>query len=103
MRKAIKEAVSSLKLDKQGFLETRVGTHSLRAGWGDIALKFSGADLDHKKKLGQWSSDTFLIYIHDQIAEYSEGWTEKMAVPRFYFNLEGACIETTLEMMLPWV
>ena len=31
-----------------------------------------------------------MIYIHDQIAEYSEGWTEKMSTPRSYFNLEGA-------------
>ena len=40
--------------------------------------------------MGRWSSDTFLIYIHDQINEYSEGWSKKMAEPRAFFNLEGA-------------
>jgi len=34
MRKTIKEAVMTLKLNKQGFSETRARTHSLRAGGG---------------------------------------------------------------------
>ena len=63
-----------LDLGKNGIIPERVGTHSLRAG-GAMALKFAGADRDDIKKMGRWSSDTFLIYIHDQIAEYSEGWT----------------------------
>ena len=57
-----------------------------------MALKMPGADRDDIKKMGRWSSDTFLIYIHDQIAEFSEGWTKKMATPRSYFNLEGAFV-----------
>ena len=67
MRVAIRRAVISLKLDKHGILPSRVGTHSFRAG-GAMALKFAGADRDDIKKMGRWSSDTFLIYIHDQIA-----------------------------------
>ncbi len=55
-----------------------------------MAIKFAGADRDDIKKMGRWSSDTFLLYIHDQIAEYSEGWTERMGVVRSFFNLEGA-------------
>ena len=89
MRVALRRAVIKLGLAKNGITSKRVGTHSLRAG-GAMALKFAGADRDDIKKMGRWSSDTFLIYIHDQIAEYSEGWTEKMATPRSYFNLEGA-------------
>ena len=57
-----------------------------------MALKFAGADRDDIKKMGRWSSDTWLVYIHDQIAEYSEGWTKKMDIPRSYFNLEGAFV-----------
>ena len=91
MRVAIRRAVIALRLDKNGFLPSRVGTHSFRAG-GAMALKFAGADRDDIKKMGRWSSDTFLIYIHDQIAEYSEGWSKKMAEPRAFFNLEGAYI-----------
>ena len=55
-----------------------------------MSLKFLDADCDDIKKMGRWSSDTFLIYIHDQIVEYSEGWTKKMATTCSYFNLEGA-------------
>jgi len=84
----IRRAVIKLGLEKNGIIPSRVGTHSFRAG-GAMALKFAGADRDDIKKMGRWSSDTFLLYIHDQIAEYSEGWTEKMSVPRSYFNLEG--------------
>ena len=55
-----------------------------------MALKFAGADRDDIKKMGRWSSDTFLMYIHDQIAEHSEGWTAQMGVSRPFHNLEGA-------------
>ena len=65
-----------------------MGTHSFRAG-GAMAIKFSSGNRDDTKKMGRWSSDTFLMYIHNQIAEYTEGWTEKMATPRSFFNLEG--------------
>ena len=51
-----------------------------------MALKFSGADRDDIKKMGRWSSETCLVYIHDQIAEYLEGWTKKMSVPCSFFN-----------------
>ena len=89
VRRATKAAVLKLGLAANVVTPCRVGTHSLRAG-GAMALKFAGASRDDIKKMGRWSSDTFLIYIHDQIAEYSEGWTDKMATPRSYFNLEGA-------------
>lgn len=65
--KVIKNTVRILTLDKQG-----VGTHFFRAG-GAMALNFAGTDHDNIKKLGQWSSDMFMIYIHDQIVEYSKG------------------------------
>ena len=82
---AIRRAVITLQLSKKGIIPDRVGSHSLQAG-GAMALKFAGADRDNIKKMGRWSSDTFLVYIHDQIAEYSEGWTNKMSVPRSFFN-----------------
>ena len=85
---AIRRAVITLQLSNKGIIPDRVGYHSLRAG-GAIALKFAGADRDDIKNMGRWSSDTFLVYIHDQIAEYSERWTKKMSVPRSFFNLEG--------------
>ena len=56
---AVRATVVQLKLDKNGIIPERVGTHSLRAG-GAMALKFAGADRDDIKKMGRWSSDTFL-------------------------------------------
>jgi len=58
-----------------------------------MTLKFAGADSPGIKKMGIWLGVTFLHYIHDQIAECSEGWTAKMAIPRSYFNLEGAFVQ----------
>jgi len=58
-----------------------------------MALEFAGADRDDIKNMGRWSSDNFLLYIHNQIAKYSEGWTEKMVVPMSYFNLEGTSMD----------
>ena len=94
MRIAIRRAVISLGLEKHGIVPSRVGTHSFRAG-GAMALKFAGADGPDIMKMGRWSGNTFLMYIHDQVAEYSEGWTEKMGVHREYFNLEGAFTDAT--------
>ena len=48
----------------------QVGSHFLISGEA-MTLKFSGADQDDIKKIGSWSPDIFLIYINDQIAEYS--------------------------------
>ena len=91
IRVSLRRAVILLDLGKNGITAERVGTHSLRAG-GAMALLFAGATRDEIKKMGRWSSDTWLVYIHDQIAEFSEGWTKKMATPRSYFNLEGAFV-----------
>jgi len=76
IRAALRQAVIKLDLKKKGIIATRVGLHSLRAG-GAMALKFAGAGHVDIKNTGRWNSDTFLMYIHDQIAEYSGGWTEK--------------------------
>ena len=80
--------VIKLGLGKYRIIPSRMGTHSFRAGVV-MALNFLGADQDDIKKMGRWSSDTFLVYIHDQIAEYSESWTNKIATLRSCFNLEG--------------
>ena len=88
IRVALRRAVILLDLQKNGITSDRVGTHSLRSG-GAMALKFAGAKPEEIMKMGRWSGVTFLMYIHDQIAETSEGWTQKMSTPRSYFNLEG--------------
>ena len=74
INRLVKGTVKALNLGKQDFTLTLVGSHSLQAG-GAMALKHSGADRDTICKQGQWSLDTFLQYIHLQIAAFSAGLT----------------------------
>ena len=89
VNKAVKVAVADLKLPTNGIPIKRVGTHSLRAG-GAMALALNGATRDMIKKIGRWSSDTFLMYIHEQIAHLTHGVAEKMSQVVLFFNVEGA-------------
>ena len=43
-----------------------------------MALKLNGYDKETIMKIGRWSSDTFLTYIHSQIAALTMGVTAKM-------------------------
>ena len=83
---AVKQAVASLGLLSHGFILKEVSSHSLRAG-GAMALKLHGYDRDTIKKMGRWSSDTFLTYIHEQIGAFSAGLSTKMATPIPFHNM----------------
>ena len=49
-------------------------------------LKLDGQDHDMIKKLGRWSSDTYLKYIQSQIGELTAGIATRMARPmRFHY------------------
>ena len=93
INKAVKEAVDSLGLQKQGFRLNDVSSHSLRAG-GAMALKLHGYDRDTIKKIGRWSSDTFLTYIHEQIGAFSAGIAQQMAIPIPFYNMANVIAVT---------
>jgi len=78
MNQAVKRAVLELNMHSQGFTNKNVGSHSLRAG-GAMAMKLNGIDRDTIKKKGRWSSDTFLMCIHEQTAHFSAGIAKKMS------------------------
>jgi len=78
MNQAVKRAVLELGMYDQGFTSKNVGSHSLRAG-GAMAAKLNGVDRDTIKKMGRWSSDTFLMCIHEQIAHLTAGIAKKMS------------------------
>jgi hypothetical protein len=63
-----------------------VGTHSLRAG-GAMALKLNKEDDSVIMKYGRWSSNTFLMYIHNQIGHLAEGISTKMSTPVPFLNI----------------
>lgn len=56
---------------------SRIGSHSLRSG-GAVALHLAGLDHTTIKKLGRWSSDTYLLYIQTQVANLTHGVASRM-------------------------
>lgn len=89
---AIKSAVKALGLDKQGFSPRSISSHSLRAG-SAMALHLNGASSDTIRKMGRWSSDTFLMYIHEQVSAFSAGLSAKMATEIGWHNIKGPQIQ----------
>ena len=88
INKIVKSAVRALHLDKKGFPPEAVSSHSLRAG-GAMAMHLNGIDRDKIRKQGRWSSDTFLMYIHEQISAFSAGLSARMSLDVGWFNMEG--------------
>ncbi len=87
INKALKESIRTLNLQQCGFNATNVSSHSLRAG-GAMAMKLNGIDCITIKKHGRWSSNTFMMYIHEQIGAVMAGVSTKMStfIP-FHNNL----------------
>ena len=79
-------AAKSLELDKQAIDPDLIGAHSLRSG-GAMALKLHGYDDTTIRKMGRWTSDTFLQYIHNQIAHLSEDISKKMSMALPFLNI----------------
>ena len=75
-----------LNLNKQGLLPKHVGSHSLRAG-GAMTMHLNKVDHNTIKKMGRWSSDTSLMYIHEQIAAFSSGISTQMSNPIVFQNI----------------
>ena len=81
----VKLAAIALRLHEQSYDIDRVGSHSLRSG-GAIELHLNGIGVPVIKKLGWWSGDTFMTYIHEQIASTMIGVSSAMTrcVPNFF-------------------
>ena len=86
--KAVRLAVTALNLPQAGIKAEQVGSHSLRAS-GAMAMKLNGSDRDTIRKFGRWNSDTFLMYIHNQIAHFSAGVSKRMARFVPFRNIAG--------------
>jgi hypothetical protein len=89
---AVKTAVKATGLVKHGFPLTCISTHSLRAR-GAMAMHLNKVDRDTIWKMGRWSSDTFLMYIHEQISAFLCGISEKMSTEIGWHNIEGPMYE----------
>ena len=88
----VRVAATALNLKEQAIDPDLLGSHSLRAG-GAMALKLHGEADTTIKKMGRWTSLTFLQYIHNQIAHLSKDMSKKMSMPLPFLNIaaiEGA-------------
>jgi hypothetical protein len=87
----VKDLVEALGYTSAGYDRRSVSSHSLRAG-GAMAMKLNDIDRDTIKKFGRWSSDTFLMYIHEQISAFSAGVSKKMTTNIKFHNIAGPTI-----------
>jgi hypothetical protein len=83
---ALRLGASASNLLNSGYSLDRISGHSHRAS-GAMALKLNGADIATIKKLGRWSSDTFLMYIHNQISSLTTGLSQLMTIPHVFHNV----------------
>ena len=71
MNIAVTSSVSELGLEQNGLHCNHVGSHRLRAG-GATVMHLHGIRHNTIKKMGLWSSDTFLMYVYEQISDFSK-------------------------------
>jgi hypothetical protein len=83
---ALKNTAEVLGLAKHNIHPKDISSHSLRAG-GAMALHLGGAPAHTIKILGRWSSDTFLLYIHEQLAGFSAGLSTAMSATSLSHNV----------------
>ena len=86
--KAVKDAAEEIGLYEPeiGYQRSDVSSHSLREG-GAMAMHLAGVDTNKIRKQGRWKSDTFLMYIHEQISAFAAGVSIKMTD-----NIQFRCI-----------
>ena len=88
VRAAILQGAVGDNLEASGYDLSRIGSHSLRSG-GATNLKIRGYSDAMIKKLGRWSSNTFMRYIQAQIGELTEGVATAMAESLRFLNVGG--------------
>ena len=84
--KMVRDTAKKLKLHHQAIDHDLVGANLLRAG-GAMALKLHSYDETTIRKMGRWTSLTFLQYIHNQIAHLSKDISKKMSIPLPFVNV----------------
>jgi hypothetical protein len=83
---AVRRGARLAMLTDSGYNLARIGAHSLRAS-GAMALWLSGHGSEAIMKLGRWRTQTFLTYIHAQIAATTAGTSSRMRRPVEFHNV----------------
>jgi hypothetical protein len=73
-------------MDQQGIRLSYVSSHSLMVGVA-TAMHLNNIPDCTIQKMGRWSSDKFLIYIHEQIAAFSRGVSKQMGLKVNFKNI----------------
>ena len=90
MLKLVHASAVALILAAKAFPAERMGTHLLQVG-GTIDMKVNEESDQNIKKMDRWSTDTFLMYIHEQISHLTKVISNKVSQPFHFFNVdEGA-------------
>jgi len=84
---AVRAAITPTGAAKCGYKPHLVGSHSLWAG-GAMALFIQGYDAARIMKMGRWTGQTFMLYIHEQVDILSRGAAEKMSIDLPFLNLD---------------
>jgi hypothetical protein len=82
---ALKAAVTKPDMKQHGFQVKQISSHSLQAG-GALALHLKKVSKHTIWKMGRWSSDTFLDYIHEQTAVFSASLSTAMGEISFFIT-----------------
>ena len=78
INQTLKKSAKAYGLFKLGYEKGDVSSHSLRAG-GAMAMHLNKCSDIQIRKMGRWRSDTFLMYIHEQITAFSIGVSKLMS------------------------
>jgi hypothetical protein len=85
---AVRHGAKLAQLTDSGYSLSRIGAHLLRAS-GAMTLWLPGHGPEAIMKLGRWRTQTFLTYIHAQIAKLTRGTSIKMRQPVLFHNVGG--------------
>ena len=72
IRRRMQSAASLIGVAELGYKPKDYDTHSIRSG-AAMALTLSGYPAFRVMLVGRWSSDAFLKYIREQVAQFSRG------------------------------
>ena len=85
----LKNAAASLNYPaEKGIPIERIDTHSLRSG-GANALSLAGYSDRQIQKMGRWRGKTFMEYIREELATFSEGMSKDMSRRFGFVNIAG--------------
>jgi len=84
--KAVQDAIPTMHHNTCHFDTAHIGSHSLQAG-GAMAMFLNNFTVVQMQHLSQWTSTTFLDYIHGQLDATTAGIVQTMSCPIPFLNM----------------